>query len=1186
MAVARYLCACALAAVPLLAQTDAITRVKELNGVLRQQAGDRKKSGVRAAEQQDLTPLLQERATLLDRLIRTNPKTAATLTLPAADAAELRTTGVDPKLIETPTSLYGAAESIVLDTADWTDSSMLYRMTTPDGPIEVYAASDVAVPSTCGNEIHVEGLRVGASMLATYVSVGRGLAPGTTCLPTGEQKIGVFMVNFPDFKHTLTKADMEQVYFDPGFQSIFNHTAENSAGAASVSGQVFGPYTLDRNYFCTETSALRQAVINAADADVDWTQFQHIHIVVPTLPGGCGWAGLGSVGCSNLTAPHGKSFRAAYAWIVSGRTQNELRRVATHELGHNYGVGHARTMFFPNSALDPDRTMATYVEYGDPFSLMAAGAAGIQNHFAAQHKAKFGWLKEGETYTVVDAPGTFQIAPAEVTDGRVRALKVKRNLNSGESIWVEYRQPIGMFDKDIPGNYKGVFNGALLRYEGPGTGLYSELLNMNVVTTPGTGVPANDALLGNVAVPEGAVWQDPFSDLTLQVKSVTPDAITVDIRYDDRCANFTGPALPVPADQQFLNIAVTAPANCFWNALSNNFWLATTSRATGSAPAAFTIAPAGDFNRNGSITVGRRTSFIKQTGIPHAPSIDYVSPTSSKLPVDRYVFHEIGVQDANGVEDLADIEVRWSDSDGKLCGLKYDFPTDFLFVLGDNGNYQPEPLTSASLRAQSNAQCFVAPSFGASRISATETAFWFSVQMRSTWAGDRGVSIRLTDAGGLGGDWQTVKTDTVTPGCFASTNFGTAQLPPDSGSQTISVQAAGSCDWQFSTSADWLKFTPSSGTGANSNIKMTFTENTTDSPRRADVAIGDSTVSIVQFQHGFAPTDAILQPGEAKVAAEGGRGQVTVNAESLDVYWTPVPDAPWITITRTIDAGGITDGSFFYRVAANPSAEPRQGTVTVAGRTFGIYQAGSAQGKPLNEFDGIQNGASFANGIAANSWVTIKGFNLSKKTRIWTGADFNNDNLPTSLDNVRVNINGLPAYVYYISSTQLNVLAPAGISTGSMNVEVIVNGESSGIVTVNSASISPALFTFDAEDHRYAAAVLQDGTYVGKPGLFGAALTTRPAKPGEFVLLFATGLGQTEPAYPDGKIPAGVLKLRSNVLVQFGGRASGTFTAAYLISPGLYQINVQIPANQPDGDTALVINPGTASPTVYLTVKK
>ena len=64
--------------------------------------------------------------------------------------------------------------------------------------------------------------------------------------------------------------------------------------------------------------------------------------------------------------------------------------------------------------------------------------------------------------------------------------------------------------------------------------------------------------------------------------------------------------------------------------------------------------------------------------------------------------------------------------------------------------------------------------------------------------------------------------------------------------------------------------------------------------------------------------------------------------------------------------------------------------------------------------------------IAPNTWVEIQGTGLAPAgdTRIWQASDFVNNQMPAKLDGVSVTVNGISAYVYYISPTQVNILTP------------------------------------------------------------------------------------------------------------------------------------------------------------------
>ena len=212
----------------------------------------------------------------------------------------------------------------------------------------------------------------------------------------------------------------------------------------------------------------------------------------------------------------------------------------------------------------------------------------------------------------------------------------------------------------------------------------------------------------------------------------------------------------------------------------------------------------------------------------------------------------------------------------------------------------------------------------------------------------------------------------------------------------------------------------------------------------------------------------------------------------------------------------------------------------------------------------VVNGASFQPGIAASTWITILGTNLSATTRLWGSSDFVNGNLPTKLDGVSATVNGIAAYIYYISPTQLNVLSPDDSTTGPVQVQVTNANGASNSLAANTSQVSPAFFLFTA---KYPAAVHANGVSVGKAGLIAGA-NFAPAKPGEIILLFGTGFGPTNPPLPAGKLVTAAAPLANAVTVTIGGKPAKVDFAG-LSGSGLDQLNVTIPAGMPDGDAAL-----------------
>ena len=85
--------------------------------------------------------------------------------------------------------------------------------------------------------------------------------------------------------------------------------------------------------------------------------------------------------------------------------------------------------------------------------------------------------------------------------------------------------------------------------------------------------------------------------------------------------------------------------------------------------------------------------------------------------------------------------------------------------------------------------------------------------------------------------------------------------------------------------------------------------------------------------------------------------------------------------------------------------------------------------------------------------------------------------MPTKLDTVSATVNGKPAFVYYISPLQVNILTPPDALSGPAQVEVTYNGVTSAAFTAPAQSISPSFFVFNGGP--YVAATHLNGSLIG-----------------------------------------------------------------------------------------------------------
>jgi len=244
----------------------------------------------------------------------------------------------------------------------------------------------------------------------------------------------------------------------------------------------------------------------------------------------------------------------------------------------------------------------------------------------------------------------------------------------------------------------------------------------------------------------------------------------------------------------------------------------------------------------------------------------------------------------------------------------------------------------------------------------------------------------------------------------------------------------------------------------------------------------------------------------------------------------------------------------------------------------------------------VQSAGAFnpAAGLASGTWLEIYGSNLTcTQARGWQGNDFSGNNAPTMLNNVSVSIDGVPAYVDYVSSGQVNVQAPDDSKTGAGMPIVLTNGAgASNTVSMQKNSTAPALLapsSFNVQGHQWVVAQHTDLTYVGKAGLI-SGLTFSPAKPGETIIIYGIGFGPVmNPSVAAGTItpsnplnalvttPVFLFNNQTQAVMKFDGLAPG-----YV---GLYQFNVTVPQIAA-GDMPLkvTLSSVTLNQNLYITV--
>ena len=204
--------------------------------------------------------------------------------------------------------------------------------------------------------------------------------------------------------------------------------------------------------------------------------------------------------------------------------------------------------------------------------------------------------------------------------------------------------------------------------------------------------------------------------------------------------------------------------------------------------------------------------------------------------------------------------------------------------------------------------------------------------------------------------------------------------------------------------------------------------------------------------------------------------------------------------------------------------------------------------------------------FAPGSWIEIYGTNLSATTHTWTSADFNGVIGPTELggtSGTSVTVGGQPAYVDFISPLQVNVQVPGNVGAGPQPVVVTVGSNPSAPYTATVNETQPGLLAppnFKINGTQYVVAQFADGTYVLPAGAI-PGLASRPANPGDTIVIYGIGFGSVTPNISPGQLVEELNTLSDTFTISFGGVQAATVPYDGL-SPnymGLYQFDVQVP---------------------------
>jgi uncharacterized protein (TIGR03437 family) len=210
--------------------------------------------------------------------------------------------------------------------------------------------------------------------------------------------------------------------------------------------------------------------------------------------------------------------------------------------------------------------------------------------------------------------------------------------------------------------------------------------------------------------------------------------------------------------------------------------------------------------------------------------------------------------------------------------------------------------------------------------------------------------------------------------------------------------------------------------------------------------------------------------------------------------------------------------------------------------------------------------------------VTIFGSGLGPTT-LTTSQPDQFGNTPLQVAGTVVYFSGYPAPIFYTWSTQVGVVVPYEVSSGSAILGIQFGNQVSLQLTIPVAATDPGLFTANGSGVGQA--------YALNRGAQTWNTSTSPAPQGSIITVYATGLGEVTPSEPDGfPDSAGFAEPLLPVTAAIGGATAGV---GYVggdagLPPGMTRVDLTVPTGVTGSAVPVTITVGGASSQAGVTI--
>ncbi|MGH9802369.1 MAG: BACON domain-containing protein, partial [Blastocatellia bacterium] len=206
---------------------------------------------------------------------------------------------------------------------------------------------------------------------------------------------------------------------------------------------------------------------------------------------------------------------------------------------------------------------------------------------------------------------------------------------------------------------------------------------------------------------------------------------------------------------------------------------------------------------------------------------------------------------------------------------------------------------------------------------------------RRSYVSTNGFSFSIVDDFGVVGNFSFRGVVRIPNACSYSLSPTSQSFAASGGAGVISVNTTAGCAWTAGTNDAFITINSPSGSGPGT-VNFSVASNPNTASRNGTISVSGQTFTVTQSGQSCSYS---ISPTSQSVPASGGAGSVNVTAGN-GCGWTASSNANWLNITS--GATGSGNGLASFSAQANTGMSQRQGTLTVAGQSFTVTQAGQS----------------------------------------------------------------------------------------------------------------------------------------------------------------------------------------------------------------------------------------------------